>query len=483
MKNICQISNLNNYTKEIKKNSYDFTDNNTTIVYNNTQHLSVKQNLMETYHGTLTTRHHTGTSNTNNKSTINMKKSKIYKIGANYTKNIHNNFDQDITVNLNTTCIGDTTVTYKNNSFIENHTNIVKNIHKKYTNNTFETYKKHFDKNQTLTISKNNNTIIQGNLTSTIYDIVNETYHSSLHFTKGNSTNTSTFNTTYEGIVDNKITDTYYRKIKNNSLETYSVNSDLTIGGNLKNTITGTHSLNIVNASTEVLKKSSDVRAASNISVYDQEFTKYIEKTSDALVGASTIITNNNNNTYIGGKHHITSNHSSNPNIEWTCSGGIKLKSDANISKNNNINFTTRVGIKNIISYEPEIIKTSTIGSTNISEFINQTNHYNLFTNTPKSLYIIYIDSHADLTTLINNNKNIYIRLNLPNGQYNGQIIKIMLHPVFETTFSTITTRLANNLQTNVVIRITDFCDTNDNEYVSVDLLLNKWYGIITYLY
>ena len=49
-----------------------------------------------------------------------------------------------------------------------------------------------------------------------------------------------------------------------------------------------------------------------------------------------------------------------------------------------------------------------------------------------------------------------------------------MLHPVFETTFSTITTRLANNLQTNVVIRITDFCDTNDNEYVSVDLLLNR---------
>ena len=70
-----------------------------------------------------------------------MKKSKIYKIGANYTKNIHNNFDQDITVNLNTTCIGDTTVTYNNNSFIENHTNIVKNIHKKYTNNTLETLK------------------------------------------------------------------------------------------------------------------------------------------------------------------------------------------------------------------------------------------------------------------------------------------------------------------------------------------------------
>ena len=81
---------------------------------------------------------------------------------------------------------------------------------------------------------------------------------------------------------------------------------------------------------------------------------------------SSTIITNNNNNTYIGGKHHITSNHS-NPNIEWTCSGGIKLKADANINKNNNVNFTTRSGIKNIVSYEPQIINTSTIGSANIS--------------------------------------------------------------------------------------------------------------------
>ena len=272
----------------------------------------------------------------------------------------------------------------------------------------------------------------------------------------------------------NKITDTYYRTIKNNSLETYSVNSNLTTGANLKNTITGTHNLTITDDSTEVFQKSSDVRAASNVSIYDQEFTKYIEKTSDALVGASTIITNNNNNTYIGGKHYITNNHSSNPNIEWTCSGGIKFKADASINKNNNINFTSRVGIKNLVSYEPQIINTSTIGSANISEFINQTSHYSLFTNTPKSLYIIYIDTHADLTTLVNNNKNIYIRLNLPNGQYNGQLIKIMLHPVFETTFSTITTRLANNLQTNVVIRITDFCDTNDNEYVSVDLLLNR---------
>ena len=469
MKNNYQISNLNNYSNEIKKDSSHFIADNSTVVYNNTHDSSVLANVMETYHGTMNTIHNTGVSNTNNKSTINLQKSKIYKIGANYTKNIHTNFDQNITVNLNTTCIGDTTVTYKNDSFIENHTNIVKNIHTKYTNNTLETYNKHFDKNQTLTISKNNNTTIQGNLTSTIYDNVNETYHSSRHLT-----NIGVLNETYEGAVDNKITDTYYRRIKNDSLETYNVNSDLTTGANLKNTITGSHSLNIVNASTEVFQKSSDVTASSNSSTYDQEFTRYIEQTSNELVGASTIITNNSNNTYVGGKNHIISNHSSNPNIELTSLGGLQLTADANISKNNNINFTTRTGIKSLVSYLPQIINTSTIGSSNISEFANQTSHYGLFTNTPKSLYIIYIDSHADLTSLINDNKDIYIRLNLPNGQYNGQIIKIMLHPTFETTFSTITTRLANNLQTNVVIRITDFCDSNDNEYVTVDLLLNR---------
>ena len=41
---------------------------------------------------------------------------------------------------------------------------------------------------------------------------------------KCNSTNTSTFNTTYEGIVDNPLsTDTYYRKFKNNSLEVQKI--------------------------------------------------------------------------------------------------------------------------------------------------------------------------------------------------------------------------------------------------------------------
>ena len=85
MKNICQISNLNNYSKKLKDSTHFITDN-TTIVYNNTHHLSVKANLTETYHGTLITKQHTGVSNTNNKSTINMKKSNTYKIGTNYTK-------------------------------------------------------------------------------------------------------------------------------------------------------------------------------------------------------------------------------------------------------------------------------------------------------------------------------------------------------------------------------------------------------------
>ena len=45
---------------------------------------------------------------------------------------------------------------------------------------------------------------------------------------------------------------------------------------------------------------------------------------------------------------------------------------------------------------------------------------------------------------------------------------------VSSLTDKEVTDRLSKGLKTNVVIRITDFCDTNDNEYVSVDLLLNR---------
>ena len=56
------------------------------------------------------------------------------------------------------------------------------------------------------------------------------------------------------------------------------------------------------------------------------------------------------------------------------------------VSKNNNINFTTRVGIKNKISYAPQIINTEIIGLSNISEYVNTTSHYNLI---PKTVNII----------------------------------------------------------------------------------------------
>ena len=91
-------------------------------------------------------------------------------------------------------------------------------------------------------------------------------------------------------------------------------------------------------------------------------------------------------------------------------------------NKNNNINFITRVGIKNIISYTPQIIDTNTIGNNNISEIINSYNSVTGSTNNyvlnPKTVNIIYIDkdNSPHLQDLIDNDKHIYIRLKLPDA-------------------------------------------------------------------
>ena len=110
------------------------------------------------------------------------------------------------------------------------------------------------------------------------------------------------------------------------------------------------------------------------------------------------------------------------------------------------------------------------ITDNNISEFVNSTNEYLI---NPKTINIIHIDPSTKINQLISGNKNIYIRLNLPEGSYNGQIVKIIVHPVFENTFD-INNRLSNGLTTNIAIRINSFCDANENEYVTADLLLNR---------
>tara|TARA_B100001564_G_scaffold186878_1_gene156936 strand:- start:5385 stop:7226 length:1842 start_codon:yes stop_codon:yes gene_type:complete len=265
------------------------------------------------------------------------------------------------------------------------------------------------------------------------------------------------------------VSDTYNMEVALDSIETIYSSSNITINNDSTTTIKKSYKLNIDGVCDELFRKSSTIVHKSNNTTINSKYSKYIYSDSTEQFGSSTI-TSDTNITENHGKFSITSSHSNKPDISLSTLGGMCLTANSDVSKNNNINFTTRVGIKNKISYAPQIINTEIIGLNNISEYVNTTSHYNLI---PKTVNIIYINSNATLTSMINNNKNIYIRVNLPDGYYNGQIIKIVLHPEFEQTFN-MSDRIAYGLKTNVVIRINNFCDTNDNEYVTVDLLLNR---------
>ena len=466
------IKQHNDYEQEIEKYYKVNTFDNATMVHNNNHYVSVKGDMTVTCNGTSLITHHTGTTNTTNKDTLNYNKSLTRKISIDSNKNVHTNKDLFIKVNLNTNVMGITNIRYNNNSFIQTHSNNIKNIYKYVNTNVYETVTQNFNKNNTITIAKNNTTLVSGNLTSTICGNTTETIRGSSFITKGQDNNT-TFNTTIKGLSNIKITGTNYRKIIDASVETYQDTFNLTTGSNCHTNITGTYNVNIRNASTEVFKKSFDVSTVGSYTGnFNNLYSRYIEKTSDENYKKYISITNNDNTKYVGGKCHLRTKDTASivNNINLSTLGGLNLTADANINKNNNINFTTRTGILSRVCYKPQIIDTATISASNISEFANTTSHYDL---TPKTVNIIYIDANAALTTLINNNKDIFIRINLPDGTYNGQIIKILLHPQFESTFN-LSTRLAAGLKTNVVIRINNFCDANDNEYVTVDLLLTR---------
>ena len=327
-----------------------------------------------------------------------------------------------------------------------------------------------YKNNKDITISQNNTYSISHNLNNTIYSDLNEDFLSS-KFVKTGSDNSTLTNYTTQGTFYNEIKETYKLNIKDDILETYKSIYTKYITDNNNTTINGYYNLNIKQISDEVYDKSFDITRGSNTTLVNNMYSKYIDKnTIETFENHSTHITNNNNVKYIGGTYNLTSNHSSKPNINITTAGNLNITADANINKNNNVNFITRVGIRDIVSYTPQIINTVMITDNNISEFVNSTNEYLI---NPKTINIIHIDSSTKISELINQNRNIYIRLNLPEGSYNGQIVKIIVHPVFENTFD-INNRLSNDLTTNIAIRINSFCDANENEYVTVDLLLNR---------
>ena len=470
-----------NISQNITGSSYIFQKDLDKNTYKTNSTIYVKNNLKTTYKNALTIIHNTGNNdNTVNTNSILYNNSVYTTINKDYTKNVYMDYNKSIKINLNKTIVGDTIIT-NNGSFVRTISdNKTKIINKNFIETVSHDVNKTFKENHDITISKNNTYSILQNLNNTIHEDLNETYLSS-KFSKNGTNNSNLINYNTDGTVYKRIYDTYRVNVKNDVFETYKTSNEKNILINNNLNINGYYNLNITQSSNEIFNKSFDITQGSNTTLVNNMYSKYIDKnTFETFKSHSTSITNNHNTKYIGGTYNLTSS----CNINITTSGNLNITSDLNINKNNNVSFLTRVGINDIVSYTPQIINTQTICNDNIdniTNFLNMTNAYEII---PKTINILYIDipeptSTSHLTSLIEDSDHqqlygstdIYIRLSLPDAAYNGQIVKIIVHPIFEKTFKD---RISAGKVTNIVIRINSFCDTNDNEYVTVDLVLNR---------
>ena len=115
-------------------------------------------------------------------------------------------------------------------------------------------------------------------------------------------------------------------------------------------------------------------------------------------------------------------------NINIISSGGLQISSNINHS----LQLNSNVGISNssTISNIPYNLTTSILSS----YFTDTGTETNTFVIEPVySFVLITLDTNTLAQSYMN--KDLYIRFNLLPGKYNGQQIKIALHPVYQKIF------------------------------------------------
>ena len=288
----------------------------------------------------------------------------------------------------------------------------------------------------------------------------------------------STFNSTSNISIKNNLSIT----IDGNNVETYNTSSFKTIHGNVQTNLSKSYNINIGDTSTEKFNNKFYLTQHNNIkyNIGNSHNIKIVGDSNETYDNEFYTKSKENNRIDSTGFYNITSTN----NINISSSGGIRIAANHNYI----LDMVGNVFIKYNMCYIPNIIKTADlcIDDDYVSDDLS-TEFYELTQTNTKTLNIIYIndiviDNSNTLLSSFYNNKDIYIKLKLSEGKFNGQIIKLCLHPIFETTFN-INNRLNAGYNTDVIIRIDSFCDANDNEFVSADLVLNRGGMCINLIY
>lgn len=387
---------------------------------------------------------------------------------------LKNNFNTNsITINGNKKADIDSQDTNVNGNYqlkdtVDFTSNIYGDLIKKYDNNTTNIY-------------KNNSTISSKNKSLDNYGNKTVNYHN----------NSSKISYTQNTNIENNLTEQYksnhtltnydYKKsfYHNNISLSYKNDYNLTIHKNNTINIHGLSKLNYNNTISTIDNNNIKFNHNLNKTIHNTQQT--FTSNQDINIHHYNVNVVGNYKTNMQNKYNI----STTTPIKISSAGGLQISSNLNHS----LQLNSNVGISNssIISNVPYNLTTSTLSS-----YINDS-------GTETSMFIIDPVHSFVLITLDTNNtiaqsymtKDLYIRFNLKPGKYNGQQIKIALHPIYQkffdnvnnSNYNSINKRINNNLNTDIIIRIDSLCDTNTNEFVTADLILNKGGMCLNLLY
>jgi hypothetical protein len=269
------------------------------------------------------------------------------------------------------------------------------------------------------------------------------------------------FTKTIKSTVSSNIHNNTSMTFKGKSTELYKYDNYSTIKEDHTKSISGQYNINIFDYDSSIFKKTKDLTSNTITKTIHSSRTSHTEGDTIELYKPRTIITNNTNTNTVSGFYNINSTGS----IDITSAGAINLTA----GPTEEVKLMSRLCINNILSYQPKIITTSQINNANaITTLSNDPNHYEIVTN--KVLNIIYIDNPGNI---LDGNISRFLRVKLTNGSYNGQVCKVCLHPVFETTFN-VDYRNGVGYSHEVIVRIESFCDTNSGEFSTADIVLNR---------
>lgn len=277
------------------------------------------------------------------------------------------------------------------------------------------------------------------------------------------------------------VTDSTYTKLSESSLNTIIDKNDLTTfkhhsnvnhKANHTNTIYGTSSQFGNTNYTNNNKKNQTLVTKDFISTTHGTNTQFINGESTESCKDNTLIFKGNNDQIVNGSFDLKTT----GNIFFNSVGGLNIST--NVDKSLDLNSNVCIKEQVIVSNIPYILNTTSLSSYITSDG----DESNMLTINPiYSLVLIALDTNNTLAQTYME-QDLYCRVKLGPGKYNGQHIKLVLHPSFQTFFSnvnnndynTIEKRVANNLKTDIIVRIESFADVDDNEFVTADLILNR---------